>query len=138
MEPKELKSVRLKRALKKFHDSPEKKQTGSQGESEAKSKEMENVDEKTKRARVVKNLAAKQYTESKSNTRPRGKGSRAPRGRGKSKGKAPAKKAETTRKPVYKKEVNLSESSSDDQGDDIANDDDDDMLANLDYESWQK
>lgn len=138
MEPKELKSVRLKRALKKFHDSPEKKQTGSQGESEAKSKEMENVDEKTKRARVVKNLAAKQYTESKSNTRPRGKGSRAPRGRGKSKGKAPAKKAETTRKPVYKKEVNLSESSSDDQGDDIADDDDDDMLANLDYESWQK
>lgn len=137
MEPKTLKSVRLKRALKKFHDSPEKKQTGSQGESESKTKEMQNVDEKTKRARVVKNLAAKQYTESKSNTRPRGKGSRAPRGRGKGKGKAPAKKAETTRKPVYKEEVNLSESSSDDQGDDIA-DDDDDMLANLDYESWQK
>lgn len=129
MEPKMLKSVRLKRALKKFHDSPEKKQTGSQEDSESKSK-------KTKRARVVKNLAAKQYTESnKSNSRPRGKGSRAPRGRGK--GKAPAKKVETMRKPVYKEEVNLSESSSDDQGNGIA-DDDDDMLANLDYESWQK
>lgn len=137
MEPKKLKSVRLKRALKKFHDSPEKKQTGSQEDSESKSKETERVDEKRKRARVVKNLAAKQYTESnKSNSRPRGKGSRAPRGRGK--GKAPAKKVETMRKPVYKEEVNLSESSSDDQGDGVANDDDDDMLANLDYESWQK
>lgn len=136
MEPKKLKSVRLKRALKKFHDSPEKKQTGSQEDSEFKSKETERVDEKRKRARVVKNLAAKQYTESnKSNSRPRGKGSRAPRGRGK--GKAPAKKVETMRKPVYKEEVNLSESSSDDQGNGIA-DDDDDMLANLDYESWQK
>lgn len=114
-----------------------KKQTGSQEDSESKSKETERVDEKTKRARVVKNLAAKQYTESnKSNSRPRGKGSRAPRGRGK--GKAPAKKVETMRKPVYKEEVNLSESSSDDQGDGVANDDDDDMLANLDYESWQK
>ncbi|XP_061180029.1 DNA excision repair protein ERCC-5 homolog [Saccostrea echinata] len=140
MEPKKLKSVRLKRALKKFHDSPEK-QTETKVVSDSESKRKDNEHGKTKRMKVTNDQSTKKSKGvSNSHMRPaRGKGSKSVQGRGRGKGKGPAKKTQITKRPVYKDEVNLSESSSDDQNDDMDDDnDDDDLLANLDYESWQK
>lgn len=135
MEPKKLKSVRLKRALKKFNDSPEKK-SGNKEESESVYPTMDCDQETSKRTRLANIPAPKQSTENKGKAR-QGRTAKGSRGRGRGKGKAPAKKAQTQRKPVYKTEVNLSESSSDDDSNAMA-DEDDDVLANIDYESWQK
>ncbi|XP_056005914.1 DNA excision repair protein ERCC-5-like isoform X3 [Ostrea edulis] len=121
MEPKKLKSVRLKRALKRFH----KEERGSEDRVE------ESAKEKAKRVKVASELSRRQSTGGGKAKQKLCKNSKPARGKGK--GKAPAKKSQTSKKPVYREEVNLSESSSDD----IADDDDDDVLANLDYESWQ-
>lgn len=123
MEPKKLKSVRLKRALKRFHNPP-KEERGSEDRVE------ESAKEKAKRVKVASELSSRQSTGGGKAKQKLCKNSKPARGKGK--GKAPAKKSQTSKKPVYREEVNLSESSSDD----IA-DDDDDVLANLDYESWQ-
>lgn len=131
IEPKKLKSVRLKRALKRFHNPPNER--GSQDRTNSVHRVEESAKEETKRVKVVREPNSRQSTGSGKAKPGLCKNSKSARGRGKGKGKALVKKSQTSKKPMYRDEVNLSESSS---GEDNIADGDDDLLANLDYESW--